>query len=130
VIYQDISSLLESGGVGTLGSNLFWGMLPDAPDLATAVFEYAGEPPTYVKSRKVEWEHPRLQVITRGKTYIEAMQKAEDVYAALHGVRGQTINGKLYDSIRARQRPFADPSGKDDRGRFRVFCNYAVKKQP
>jgi hypothetical protein len=127
VIYQDISSLMASESIGTLGVNLFWGHMPNTPDTCVVVYEYMGEPPVYSKDA-VEWERPRLQVVCRAKTYVEAMQKAEAVFELLSNVKRLTINGTLYDSIRARQRPFADPQGKDDQGRFRVFCNYAIRK--
>lgn len=129
MIYQDITTLLVADGIGSPGTTLFWGHMPDMPDSCVAVYEYMGEQPVYTKVG-MEWERPRIQVVTRAKTHVEAVQKAQDVYAILGFVKGSTINGTLYDSIRARQRPFADPNGKDDRGRFRVFCNYAIKKAP
>lgn len=127
MIYQEIVSRLTSEGVGTFGTNLFWGRLPDSPDTAVAVFEYMGEEAVHSKGGD-EWERPRFQVISRAKSYIDAMTKAEAVYAALNDYSG-TLNGVFYDRIQARQRPFADPSGVDDADRFRVFCNYSARRK-
>lgn len=127
MIYAEIVSRLTSRGIGAFGTNLFWGRLPDTPDSAVAVFEYLGEPSVRSKDGD-EWERPRFQVIARAKSYVAAMQKAEDAYAALNGFSGN-LEGAHYDSITARQRPFADPSGVDDADRFRVFCNYSARRQ-
>jgi hypothetical protein len=128
MIYQDINSLLVPE-LGTVGTNLFWSHMPATPNSAIAIYEYPGEAPVYTK-KTMEWELPRIQVVTRALTYVEAMTKAEEVYTILSNIRRTDIDGTFYDYIRARQRPFADPNGRDDGGRFRAFCNYAIKKTP
>lgn len=125
MLYQDLTPLIT----GLAGAPLFWSHMPATPDALTTVYEYPGDSPVYSKTA-MEWERPRIQVVTRALTYAEAMQKAEDIYGGLSTLRRDTLNGTFYDSIRANQRPFADPNGRDDKGRFRVFCNYAIKKAP
>lgn len=132
MILTEISTLLETYGVGTPGVDLFEGFLPPPssspaiPEDAVALYEYAGEPPLHVKDRKAPvHELPRVQVVTRSKSYAAARTKAEEVYRLLSGYSGE-IGGTGYGRITALQAPFF--LSRDDGNRTLIVCNYRVLK--
>ena len=45
MLLDDVADLISTGGYGTLGTNLFKGMLPSDPDEAVAVIHYGGLEP-------------------------------------------------------------------------------------
>lgn len=130
MIHDEILGLLEAEEVGTPGSDLFWGFLPDSPDSCAAFFEYAGEPAQETKAG-VYRELPRLQVITRARDYGAAMARAYAIRAAFLSVRDRRLGEALYDRIRPLQsRPFGDPAGRDGGKRSRVILNYRLERRP
>ena len=46
-ILESIGDYLVTNSLGTLGTNLFLGTLPESPDVCTAVFENSGTPPAF-----------------------------------------------------------------------------------
>jgi hypothetical protein len=86
---SDIGTYLQSQGIGTLGADLFLGLMPDQPDNCIALFEYAGSPPD------LHWngEYPGLQVRVRGTSYEAARSKIGEIMTALHGLYEQTLGG-------------------------------------
>ena len=126
MIRTEILPLLVTVGQG--GVTLFWGQLPNTPDNAVAVMEYLGAPPVHSKGG-IEYGYHPLQVTVRDKTYDTAMSKAYQVFEILGDRGAGQLGSGQYDWIRARQMPFADPSGKDAGDRFRVLCNYVAKRR-
>ena len=84
----DISTYLKDQGVGTPGTDMFLGLMPDQPDNCVALYEYAGSPPD------LHWngEYPGLQVRVRNKSYAAARAKIREIMAALHGLYEQTLS--------------------------------------
>lgn len=85
----EISAYLATQDIGTVGTDIFLGLLPDQPDNCIALFEYAGSPPD------LHWngEYPGLQVRVRGTSYAAARAKIGDVMGALHGLYEQVLPG-------------------------------------
>jgi hypothetical protein len=125
MIRSEILPLIPSS-VGVPMKTLFWGQLPDDVANCIAFFEYLGEPPARAKDG-MHYTYHALQVTVRDVNYDTAMNKAVAIFNIL-GDAGANVLGQ-YDYIRARQYPFADPSGKDENGRFRVLCNYTAKRR-
>lgn len=79
MLIRDIALLLQSEGVGTLGTDIFLGMRPDQPDDLVAIFDTGGFP--------AELEIPDLcrtvQVTVRGKSYATAHGRIWQVYHLL-----------------------------------------------
>lgn len=126
MILDEIASLLEINGLGILGSSLYLGALPDKPDDAVGCYEYGGEAPLHTKDRRAPvQELPRIQVITRSKSYQSAREKAEEVYRILSGFSGEA-GGGYYGRITALQSPFF--LLWDAGGRANIACNYRVRK--
>lgn len=120
----ELGEWLEDQAVGTVGTNLFLGRLPDTPDAATALFEYAGAAPFHTMGPTVVWERPRLQVLCRAADYATARSQAETIYQLLDVVAETTIESVRYHQIEALQSPFLVQRDANDRPV--IGCNYEV----
>ena len=119
----DISTYLKNQGVGTPGTDMFLGLMPDQPDNCIALFEYAGSPPD------LHWngEYPGLQVRVRNKSYAAARTKIGEVMAKLHGLYEQTLSGTRYLLIKARGSP--EVLKRDNNNRVELFVNFEIIKE-
>ena len=120
---SDIGNYLQVQGIGTLGTNIFLGMVPDKPDNCIVLFEYAGSPPD------LHWngKYPGLQVRVRNKSYAAARTKIGEVMAALHGLHEQTLSGTRYLLIKARSSP--EILKRDNNNRVELFVNFEIIKE-
>lgn len=81
---------------GTLGTNLFLGVLPESPDACVAIYENSGSSPAFTMGTGgIVIDYPMLQVITRAtrEDYPTARDKAENIRVLLASVLEQTISG-------------------------------------
>jgi len=124
MLLDDIALYLQQKGIGTIGTDIFKGQLPAAPDNAIALFEYAGEPQDLTDANL---EYPGLQVLVRNKSYAAGRQKIEQVRNVLHGLTETTINNVRYLLIQAKQSPEALP--RDENGRAIFVVNFRVIKE-
>jgi len=120
---SDIGNYLQVQGIGTLGTNIFLGMIPDKPDNCIVLFEYAGSPPD------LYWngEYPGLQVRVRNKSYAAARTKIGEVMEKLHGLHEQTLSGTRYLLIKARGSP--EILKRDNNNRVELFVNFEIIKE-
>jgi len=120
VMLKEIGTYLQSQGIGTLGANLFLGLMPDQPDNCIALFEYAGSPPD------LHWngEYPGLQVRVRNKSYAAARIKIEEIMEKLHGLHEQMLSGTRYLLIKARGSP--EILKRDANNRVELFVNFEI----
>jgi hypothetical protein len=120
---SDIGTYLQSQGIGTLGADLFLGLMPDQPDNCIALFQYAGSPPD------LHWpgEYPGLQVRVRNKSYVAARTKIGEAMTALHGLHEQTLSGTRYLLIKARGSP--EILKRDNNNRVELFVNFEIIKE-
>lgn len=118
-----ISAYLATKNVGTVGADIFLGLMPDQPDNCIALFEYAGSPPD------LHWngEYPGLQVRVRNKSYAAARSKIREVVAALHGLHEQTLSGTRYLLIKARGSP--EILKRDASNRIELVLNFEIIKE-
>jgi hypothetical protein len=131
MLLDDIADYLSSGGIGTVGTDLFKGTFPDAPDAAVCVYETGGLPPVHAMNAlpgQAVLRRPRVQVVCRAAAddYASARSKAEDVYRLLDGFPHRLINGVQYHWGSAVQEPF--PGGRDEKARVLVTCNYDISR--
>lgn len=98
---SEITEYLETNGVGTQGTDLFYSQFPDNDDLpAVVVIDRPGTKPnidiTDIKS-------PMFQIIVRSATYATGESKLSDVRALLHGVINTYLvaNGIYFRRIQA-----------------------------
>ena len=120
---SDISTYLKNQGVGTPGTDMFLGLMPDQPDDCVALFEYAGSPPD------LHWngEYPGLQVRVRNKSYAAARTKIGEAMTTLHGLHEQTLSGTRYLLIKARGSP--EVLKRDNNNRVELFVNFEIIKE-
>ena len=131
MLLDDLADLLSTGGIGTVGTNLFKGTLPPEPDAAVAILgPYGGLEPVHAMAAGPGAslaERPRVQVVARDTRYDAAMKKAQDVWLLLDGLQEKTINGVKYYSIDALQSPFY--LVRDENHREIFAANYEVVRR-
>lgn len=120
---KEIGTYLQSQEIGTLGADIFLGLMPDQPDNCIALFEYAGSPPD------LHWngEYPGLQVRVRNKSYAAGRTKIVEVVKELHGLHEQVLNGTRYLLIKARGSP--EILKRDNNNRVELFVNFEIIKE-
>ncbi len=147
---SEIGAYLATKSIGTVGTDIFLGLMPDQPDNCIALFEYAGSPPD------LHWagEYPGLQVRVRNKSYAAGRAKIGEVVTALHGLYEQTLSdgsggegepegngdegngdggepipvtGTRYLLIKARGSP--EILKRDNNNRIELFVNFEVIKE-
>ena len=134
MVLDDIADYLTSqggSGVGTLGTDLFKGFMPDTPDIAVAIYETGGlEPERAMTSAagQVVVERPRVQVVARAQAYDYqvARTRIHNAFVLLEGMAARSINGTAYKYGSAVQSPF--PMGRDSDGRVLICCNFDIVK--
>lgn len=120
---REIGTYLATKSIGTVGTDIFLGLMPDQPDNCIALFEYAGSPPD------LHWngEYPGLQVRVRNKSYAAARTKIGEAMTALHGLHEQTLSGTRYLLIKARGSP--EVLKRDANNRVELFVNFEIIKE-
>jgi len=123
LLLEDVGGYLQTQGVGTIGTDIFYGFMPDASDNCITLFEYAGSPPD------LHWggEYPGLQVRVRNKSYATGRTKIEQVKNALHGLAETTLGATRYLLVRANQSP--QSLGRDANGRTEWVINFTIIKE-
>ncbi len=87
MMLKEIGTYLATKSIGTVGTDIFLGLMPDQPDNCIALFEYAGNPPD------LHWngEYPGLEVRVRNTSYAAARTKIREIMDELHGLYEQTL---------------------------------------
>lgn len=98
---DDVADYLETLTVGTVGTDIFAGHLPDAPANCIAVIQSGGESPEVAGPISGQIEHPRLIVRVRNASYASGASKANEVLKALHTAGELSLGGHRYLYIRA-----------------------------
>ena len=119
----EIGAYLATKNVGTVGTDIFLGLMPDQPDNCVSLFEYAGSPPD------LHWagEYPGLQVRVRNKSYAAARAKIGEIAKELHGLHEQMLSGTRYLLIKARGSP--EILKRDASNRVELVLNFEVMKE-
>ena len=120
---REIGAYLATKSIGTVGTDIFLGLMPDLPDNCIALFEYAGSPPD------LHWngEYPGLQVRVRNKSYAAGRAKIGEVVNELHGLHEQVLSGTRYLLIKARGSP--EVLKRDNNNRVELFVNFEIIKE-
>ena len=91
----DIVAWFETKGIGTSGTDIFMGRLPEAPAVCTALRESGGAAAQWAMDG-VLWEKPTLQVLVRHTDYASGRALIEEAYQALLDLVNVTIAGTRY----------------------------------
>ncbi len=127
MLLPELGTYLQTAGIGTLGTDLFLGLLPPTPDNCVCIAEYGGMAPEHdMGTLALRYEFPRVQVLVRNTSYATGMLKARDIMGDMAAVANSTMSGVNYFGIDAIQSPFF--LNKDDNGRWVCACNYQVFK--
>lgn len=132
-VLDEMTTYLAAQGVGTVGTDLFAGLLPDTPDACVALLETGGMPAAHTVggggAGSAVFERPSIQVICRGAKhdYAAARAKAGTAFTKLDGLANTTLSGTRYLSIFAAQPPFL--IGRDENERPLVGFNVEVAKE-
>lgn len=75
----DLATYLQTNGVGTLGTNLFYSYMPQSPDSCVAVLDGNGPAPDgYLPTQK-----PGIQIVVRSVDYETGTTKVDTIRALL-----------------------------------------------
>lgn len=123
---EDIGGYVDTNTSLTLGTDLFLGVLPDAPSNCVALFENGGVSGLYTlgTDNLPKLERPQLQFIVRNASYATGRNLAETLYRLITQITNQTINGNLYLRIEAVSVP--DVMDRDQSKRVLFTCNFDV----
>lgn len=135
-VLDDLADYLASGGLGTVGTDIFeggWfdGGTPATPDAQVALFHYPGLPPAQVLGGSANASpliFPRVQVAARAKTYAAALAKAQACYDRLAVVTQLLINGTRYLRVEALSEPAF--IGQDQNSRTLFGANFQITREP
>ena len=126
----DLAAYLETLKFGIVDETIFVNNKPATPDAIICVSGYAGQPPEWTNTLKVD--HPGVQVLVRGAKDASgaARDLIETIFEALDGLTNTVLNadtGVLYQCIESTQSG-PSPMGKDENGRIEYVLNFYVTK--
>lgn len=126
----ELTTYLATQGVGTVGTNLFAGFMPDTPHACGTLYEYGGAPPDLGFSYPgIQHENSAVQMVFRGNPtdYSSPRAKSETVYRLFTSMKPGLLTGTKYLQIRANQSPFL--MQRDGLQRVYIVCNYICLKE-
>lgn len=127
-ILEAVGNKLATDGLGTLGTNIFLSLMPDTPDLCTAVYEYSGLTPidTFGASVNIQLDRPSIQVMTRAgrNDYVAARDRAVNVRNALAKVSNSNLSG--IQILRIAPLSAINAIGLDEKDRPLVTVSFTV----
>jgi hypothetical protein len=128
MLLDELSAYLGTQGIGTVGTDIFNGIIPDSPDALVSLIEYGGVSPVHaLGGGNAKWERPQVQVVVRATTYSAARTKIETIYKLLHKLTNTALSSVLYLMIEAVQSPFF--LRRDESTRVLLACNFQISKE-
>lgn len=124
MLIDDLATYLQTNSVGTLGSSLFIGNMPDGTDNCVMVDVTGGVAP----SKDVPIMQPTVQCLVRNTSFETGLTKIKAVRDLLHRLNdGNTLKSGGVDvmSCFAMQEP--THLGKDTNERHIFTCNFIFK---
>lgn len=125
----DLAQRLESEGVGTVGTTIFQGRLPDQPDEAIAIRTYPGDASRLHGNANLPAdERLNAQILIRGARddTSSVATLADSVYDAIAFRHATLTSGRRYDWCRANHVP--TPLRQDDNDRPVWVLNVTLKR--
>jgi len=129
VVLNELTTFLQTQGLGTQGTDLFYGIVPDTPDALIALLEYPGrQSEPLLGTKTLGLVYPKIQALTRG-----VINDYDTPRILIQSVVTQFVtilNGSLPGFLSVE--PLADPFylKRDDNFRCYFACNFLVTKQP
>lgn len=113
----DIATYLDAQQASlTLGTNLFLGRMPDAPDTCVALYEYGGSAPDNTMGGGLPvLQNPSVQIAVRAVLYASAESLISLCWATLESIIDMSLSGTRYNRVTAIQSPFVLERDSQDR---------------
>ena len=125
MVLDELAGYLADQSLGTLGTNLFLGRLPAAPDAAIALRQSGGLPPLESFNSRVE--APRVQVLIRETSYAACRFWAERLFQSFENIANTPLSGVQYLKCESDTSPaFLE---QDNNGRYIFVLNLEVWKE-
>lgn len=124
-ILESVGDYLVTNNLGTLGTNLFLGTMPETPDECVAVYENSGSAPAFTMGPGgIVIDYPMLQIVARAgrEDYPTARDKAESIRILLASVLDSTISS--VNIMRIEPMGSVNPLGVDSKFRPMVSVNF------
>lgn len=121
MLIDEIADLLAVEGLGTVGTDLFVGHLPAAPDTALAVFATGGLP-----AGSYPLDEPTIQVRSRSDALQTAYNRAMAAYSTLHGLHHVTLPGNIWLLNCLGMQSAPTGIGRDEAGREEFVINFRL----
>ena len=92
-LISEVATYLQSQGLGTVGTNIFYSYMPDSVAPCIGVFDTGGaEPDRYIPTKE-----PTFQIFIRSTSYAEGKAKLDSVRSALHQQKNTLLSsGEIY----------------------------------
>lgn len=125
MILDEIGAYLQANSIGTVGTDIFKGSMPNTPVVQIGLYEYQGLP-SIDASGGIAAERPRFQVIVRGPAYEAARTTAEAIHTLLNRT-SFTQSGTAYLFVKAIAPPFK--IGVDANNNVKIGISFQVTKE-
>lgn len=126
-ILDSLGAYLQTQGLGTVATNIFYTRMPETPDVCVALYENTGTGPDHVFGASVKAiDHQRIRVYCRAarNDYPAARSKAESVRAVLGAIRNTTLSGVSILCVLSTSELY--PVKRDNDDRAYVGCDFTV----
>jgi len=121
---KDIADYLATKAVGTVGSTLFYAIIPDGPNVGDAIVSVLPEQGS-TSDMWMEW--PRIQIVVRNGTLSTAETKIKEIENIFYDNQNMTINGTKYLHVLPMGTSWIDPVMSSER-RWVLRQTYQVVK--
>ena len=126
-LLEDLGGYLDTQlATVTLGTNLFYSLMPENVSNCVTLYENSGAPPNFTmgSNNLPTLERPQLQFLLRNSSYSDGRTLADSIYRVLTAISNTTINTRLYLRVEAVSNPALL---ERDANRRSIFtCNFDV----
>ncbi len=120
---DDIATYLQTNGIGTIGTDLFKGYLPDTESgTHIGVYDTGGPAPDVDLT---SLKNPTMQILVRSNSYSAGKTKIEAIRNLLHGVINTTIGSTFVLFMNAQSE--GGHIGRNQRGQDEFSINFIAR---
>ncbi len=126
-LLEDLGGYLDTQlATVTLGTNLFYSLMPENVSNCVTLYENSGAPPNFTmgSNNLPTLERPQLQFLLRNSSYSDGRTLADSIYRVLTAISNTTINTRLYLRVEAVSNPALLERDVNRRSIF--TCNFDV----
>lgn len=122
---EALATYIDDNNLGTKGTDLFIGQLPDVTGISTVLTQYEGSVKEMFKGGN-DIDIPSLQIRTRGtrEEYALTLTRCADIRDLLVGITNTTVNGVTF--LRVKPIGTLNSLGLDENRRYQFTANFEV----